>query len=107
MEKLNQDARQRIRYYIYEIEMPSEDWQRIIGITAQEHISVDELFSGWMRYSIQHPEELIAWKEAYLKLPQEEKERLNRIRLVRIYPVEEGQTEEEARATAILKETQI
>lgn len=106
MDKLPADFGRRIMYYVFEMEMPPEDRWRIIEIAVREHISVDELFSRWIAYSIEHPDELRAWKEAYDNLPEEEKERLNRIRLVRIFPVEEGQSDEEARAAAIQKESQ-
>jgi len=94
----------RIRYYIYEIEMPPENRRQLIEIAVKEHVSVDELFSQGIAYSIEHPEDLKAWKENFYKLPEDERERLNRIRLVRVYPVEEGQTDEEARILAIREE---
>ena len=94
-------------YYIYEIEMPEADYRRICKVAEKAHLSLDELFARWVEYMIDHPEELRQWHDEFLNLPEEQKRELEKIRLIRYYPVMEGQTENETREAALQKEAML
>lgn len=84
-------------YYVYEMQMPEEDLQLLEAIAAKERISLNDLFLQVLAYIANHPQEMKAWKEEFERLPEEEKRELERIRISCVYPVEDGETEEEAR----------
>ena len=91
-------------YYVYEMQMPEEDLQMLKAIAAKDKISLNDLFLRVFAYISDHPKEMRAWKEEFDQLPEEEKRRMERIKITRIYPVEDGETEEEARSRQIQKE---
>lgn len=91
-------------YYIYEMQMPEEDLQLLKSIAEKERMSLNDLFVQAFAYIAGHPDEVRAWKERFDKLPEEEKRRLNQTTILRIYPVEDGETEEEARSRQLQKE---
>ena len=91
-------------YYVYEMQMPEEDLQMVKDIAAKKRISTNDFFTMGFAYIAGHPDEVRIWKEEFDKLPEEEKRRLERIKITRIYPVEDGETEEEARRRQIQKE---
>lgn len=93
-----------LMYYIYEMQMPEEDRQMLKAIAAKEKMSVNDFFTMGFAYIATHPDEVRAWKEWYDRQPEEEKRRLERIKITRIYLVEDGETEEEARRRQIQKE---
>lgn len=90
-------------YYVYEMQMPEEDLQMLKAIAAKDKISLNDLFLQVMRYIVDHPQEMKAWKEQYDQLPEEERRRLERIRISCVYPVEDGETEAEARERMLRK----
>lgn len=91
-------------YYVYEMQMPEEDRRFLDGIVAAEKKSLNDFFVQGFAYIAGHPDEVRAWKERYDQLPEEERRRLERIKITRIYPVEDGEIEEEARNRQIQKE---
>ena len=90
-------------YYVYEMQMPEEDLQLLKAIAAKDKISLNDLFLQVMRYIADHPDEMRTWKEEFDRLPEEEKRELERIKISCVYPVEDGETEEEARARMLRK----
>lgn len=90
-------------YYVYEMQMPEEDLQMLKAIAAKDKISLNDLFLRVFAYISDHPKEMRAWKEVFDQLPEEEKRQLERIRISCIYPVEDGETEEEARNRMLQK----
>lgn len=90
-------------YCVYEMQMPEEDLQMLKVIAAEEKISLNDLFLQVMRYIVDHPQEMKAWKEQYDQLPEEERRRLEQIRISCVYPVEDGETEAEARERMLRK----
>ena len=91
-------------YYIYEMQMPEEDLQMLKTVAAKDRISVNDLFIRCFAYIAEHPDEMRVWKEWYDSLPEEKRKELDVIKITRIYPVEDGETEEEARRRQIQKE---
>ena len=91
-------------YYIYEMQMPEKDLQLLKAVAAKEKRSLNDFFVQGFAYIAGHPDEVRAWKEWYDQQPEEEKRRLDVIKINRIYPVEDGETEEEARNRQIQKE---
>ena len=91
-------------YYVYEMQMPEEDRRSLECITAKKRQSLNDFFVQGFAYISGHPEEVRAWKELYDRLPEEERRRLDVIKIFRIYPVEDGETEEEARNRQVQKE---
>ena len=90
-------------YYVYEMQMPEEDLQLLKTIAAEEKISLNDLLLRWFAYIAGHPQEMKAWKEEYDCLPEEERRELERIKISCVYPVEDGETEEEARERMLRK----
>ena len=90
-------------YYVYEMQMPEEDLQMLKAIAAKDKISLNDLFLRVFAYISDHPKEMRAWKEEFDKLPEEEKRQLERIRISCVYPVEDWETEEEARNRMLQK----
>lgn len=93
-----------ILYYIYEMEMP-EECRKIIQEAAEKaHMTTDQLFCGWLKYLVENPEETKKVKADWDALIVEERAKYEQIKLVRIYPVHEGESDEAARAIAVYKE---
>ena len=93
-----------ILYYIYEMEMP-EECRKIIQEAAEKaHMTTDQLFCGWLKYLVENPEETKKVKADWDALSVEERAKYEQIKLVRIYPVHEGESDEAARAIAVYKE---
>ena len=91
-------------YYIYEMQMPEEDLELLKAVAAKDRISLNDHFIRCLTYIAEHPDEMRQWKEWFDRLPEEEKRRLERIKITRIYPVEDGENEEEARNRQLQKE---
>ena len=91
-------------YYIYEMQIPEEDLQLLKFVAEKERMSLNDFFVRGFAYIAGHPDEVRAWKEQYDQLPEEQKRQLERIKISRIYPVEDGETEEEARRRQLQKE---
>jgi hypothetical protein len=90
-------------YYVYEMQMPEEDRKLLESIAAEEKILLNDLFLQGFADIIEHPEKYRAWKEAFDQLPEEERRRLERIRISCVYPVEDGETEKEAKERMLRK----
>lgn len=93
-----------IKYYVYEFEMPEEYKQAFTEVSRKLHISTDELLCRWLWYLVDTPKEAEKIKAEWDALSDEEREKYNQCRLIRIYPVNEGESEELARARAICEE---
>lgn len=94
-------------YYIYEMQMPEEDLQLLKSIAAEDMLSLNDFFARGFAYIAAHPDEVRAWKEQYDQLPEEQRRQLERIKITRIYPVEDGETEKEARRRQLQKERDV
>ena len=90
-------------YYVYEMQMPEEDKRLLEGIAEKEGISMNALFLKALQELKDHPEDYYAWKKQFDQLPEEERRLLERIRISCIYPVEDGDTEEEAKERMLRK----
>ena len=90
-------------YYVYEMQMPEEDLQLLKAIAAKEKLPLNDLFVQGLRDIIEHPEAFRAWKEEFDRLPEEERRELERIKISCVYPVEDGETEEEAKQRMLRK----
>ena len=80
-------------YWIYEFEMPEEDKNTFLSLAEKEHMTPDQMIARWISYLYDHPEKAGWIKESWDAMSEEEK---NRIRLVRITPVYDGESENEA-----------
>lgn len=93
-----------IKYYIYEVEMPEEYKKAFEKTSREKNITTDQLLCGWLRDLVDNPTEAEKIKAEWDALSEEERANYNKCRLVRIYPVHDGETEELARARAICEE---
>ena len=91
-------------YYICELEMAKEQYRLLSEAAERESRTIDELFSDRVRAAVDHPDEFKRWKEEDDQITEEERSYLDQIKIIRYFPVEDGQTEEEARAEAISRE---
>lgn len=85
-------------YYIYEFEMPQEMADQFERVAAERGLTTDELFCRTLGYYINHPEELKKLKDEFDGQPEV-------VKIVRQYPVMDGESEAEAKLRA-LKEKQ-
>ena len=83
-----------IKYWIFEFQFPEEKKKALDELTERYQMTYDEFFNAALTRLIEHPEEF-ATLGALRELDGEE------IKLIREYPVFEGETEEEARNRAI------
>lgn len=83
-----------IQYWVFEFQFSEEKKKALDGLTAKYQMTYDEFFNAAIIRLIEHPEEF-ATLGALRELDGEE------IKLIREYPVFEGETEEEARNRAI------
>jgi hypothetical protein len=93
-----------IKYYIYEMEMPEEYKKAFEETSREKNITTDQLLCGWLRDLVDNPTEAEKIKVEWDALSEEERANYNKCRLVRIYPVHDGETEELARARAVCEE---
>ena len=94
----------RVKYYIFEVEMPEEYEVVLRNIAEREKITLDELTTASLKYMTEHTEEVKGWKTEFDKLPENIKEKLQRINVNCIYPVYDDETEEMARNRALARE---
>ena len=90
-------------YYVYEMQMPEEDRKFLESVAEKEGLSMNALFLKVLQELKNHPEDYYAWKKQFDQQPEEERRRLERIRISCIYPVEDGETESEARERMLRK----
>lgn len=93
-----------ILYYIYEMEMPEEFRNKILEVAEKEHMTTNHLLCGWLKYLVDNPDEAKKVKADWEALEAEERAKYEQIKLVRVYPVHRGESEEVARAIAVCKE---
>lgn len=86
------DQERDIDYWIYEFQMPDEDKKRLLDMAASLGMTSDEFIQASFRYAMDHPDE--SEKEA--KLQQIQQANALGIRLVKMYPVYQGETEAQA-----------
>ena len=84
-------------YYIYELQMPKEMADQFQQMADKRGISTDELFCETLKYYIDHPEELKALHEEYKDQPE-------LVKVVREYPVMDGESEADAKLRALEQE---
>lgn len=96
------DTDEDIQYWIYEFQMPDEEKKRLLDMAASLGITTDEFVQASFRYAMDHPEE----SEREAKLQQIQKANALGIRLVKMYPVYQGETEAQAYRRAVKEEMQ-
>ena len=82
--------------------MPDEEKKRLLDMAASLGITTDEFVQASVRYAMDHPEE--SEKEAVLQ--QIQQANALGIRLVKMYPVYQGETEAQAYRRAVKEEMQ-
>ena len=93
-----------IKYYVWEIEISNDLEEHLRQIAAKENMTLEGMTEKALVQLTNHPDTLIAWKAEQALLPHERKSRLEKVNVLRIYPVYEGETETAAREIAILNE---
>ena len=96
------DTDEDIQYWIYEFQMPDEEKKRLLDMAASLGITTDEFVQASFRYAMDHPEE----SEREAKLQQIQRANALGIRLVKMYPVYQGETEAQAYRRAVKEEMQ-
>ena len=96
------DTDEDIQYWIYEFQMPDEDKKRLLDMAGSLGMTSDEFIQKSFRYAMDHPEE--SEKEAVLQ--QIQQANALGIRLVKMYPVYQGETEAQAYRRAVKEEMQ-
>lgn len=96
------DTDEDIQYWIYEFQLPDEEKKRLLDMAASLGITTDEFVQASFRYAMDHPEE----SEREAKLQQIQKANALGIRLVKMYPVYQGETEAQAYRRAVKEEMQ-
>ena len=86
-------------YYIYEFEMPQSMADEFERVAAEQGLSTDELFCRTLEYYINNPEELKKLKEEFKDQPEIAK-------IIRQYPVMDGESEDDAKLRALKEECQ-
>ena len=86
------DTDEDIQYWIYEFQMPEEEKKRLLDMAASLGMTSDEFIQASFRYAMDHPDE--SEKEA--KLQKIQQANALGIRLVKMYPVYQGETEAQA-----------
>ena len=87
-----------IRYWVFEFQFPEEKKKALDELTAKYQMTYDEFFNAAITRLIEHPEEFATL--GALREPDGEE-----IKLIREYPVFEGETEEEARNRVIREDS--
>ena len=91
-------------YYVLEIEMSVELKEQLDSAAEQENLTPEQFIVRAMTDFLNNPEIIKPIKAEYDALPDNEKIAPENLRIIRMFPVHESETEEEARAIAILKE---
>ena len=90
----------RIKYWMYEIEMPDEMNRLLEEQLTLREMTLDEFACATLQHVIDHPAEAKRFHEEYNAHPVEQID----IRLVRYYPVYKGETEAQARRRKLAEE---
>ena len=94
------DQEREIDYWIYEFQMPDEEKKKLLDMATSLGMTSDEFIQASFRYAMDHPDE--SEKEA--KLQQIQRANALGIRLVKMYPVYQGETEAQAYRRAVKEE---
>ena len=91
----------RVKYWIYELEMSDAANQVLEKRLAHCEMTLDEYACAAVQYAIDHPEEAKRFQEDMAAHPDGQLD----IRVVRCYPVYNGETEAQARKRKLAEET--
>ena len=86
----------QIKYWILEFEFSEEKKKALDDISEQYHMTYDEIFKSAVLHLIDHPEEFAIRNKLF---PEQEKS--EDIKLIRVFPAYEDETDEEARSRAV------
>ena len=86
------DQEREIDYWVYEFQMPDEEKKKLLDMAASLGMTSDEFIQASFRYAMDHPDE--SDKEA--KLQKIQQTNSLGIRLVKMHPVYQGETETQA-----------
>lgn len=91
-------------YYILELEIAVYIKDRLDALAKEQNLSLEDYIVHTLSEFLSDNEKVEKLKADYDALHDSEKYASQDIRVIRIFPVNEGETEDEARAKAILKE---
>ena len=91
-------------YYILEIEMSFEFKELLDAAAERENLTLEEFIVHSLTVLLKDTEKVKKLKAEYDALPEKQKVHDDDIRVIRMFPVYDGESEDEARAIAILKE---
>ncbi len=91
-------------YYILELEISVEFKSLLDAAAERENLTLEEFIVHSLTVFLKDAEKVKKLKAEYDALPEKQKVNDDDIRFVRMFPVYEGESEDEARALAILKE---
>ena len=95
-----QKADDRVKYWMYELEMSDAADQVLEKQLALCEMTLDEYACAAVQYAIDHPAEAKRYQEDMATHPEEQLD----IRMVRCYPVYKGETEAQARKRKLAEE---
>jgi len=93
-----------IKYYVWEIEMPDDYADCLRQIAAKANMTLEEMTVKALTYMTEHPDIFASWKAELDSLLQEQNSMSDKVRVLRIYPVYQDETEANARERAIMNE---
>ena len=91
-------------YYILEIEMSFEFKELLDAAAERENLTLEEFIVHSLTVLLKDTEKVKKLKAEYDALPEKQKVHDDDIRVIRMFPVYDGESEDETRAIAILKE---
>ncbi len=92
-------------YYIYELNMPEEVKEKLVQTAAERGVTTDELVQSWLEWAVEHKAEFEEMVKNHKALSEEERAKGEAIKIVRSYPVHDGESEAEAKLRALREET--
>lgn len=84
-------------YYLYELEMPKAYAEALEKTASDRGISVDELIKETVEYYVNNPDELLKLKDEFKDAPEV-------VKVIRNYPVNDGESEADAKLRALEQE---
>ena len=94
-------------YYILEMEMPQVLIEELKEAAKKEQLSIDEYFNKCLKYHIAQPEEIEKITKRYEELDFEDKYLYDEIKVIRDYPVNDGESEYQARMRCLREERKL
>ena len=76
-----------LQHYVLEMEMPPEYAAKFTTLACSAHLTVEELIVQYLHYAVEHPDEILKWKDGYETIPDAQKKELERIEVKRFVPV--------------------